>query len=233
MRTIPLLVASILLASSTSSLTIDHRNFDEHVANSDEVWILLFCNQARRVCKNFAPAWSGFSASLKRARWGNVDVGTTSGRALGERLGFSMAHLPAVASFKDSTDPEMYTIMGDGEDMTTKLLRRKMKKLAKGLAKGSNGMYLKVGKKTKRPKKQSAKVAVEVGTMGSAAEVDSGVEDAEDPVTDALWADDDEDEADAEPREEDEPVADVLWGKLRRGTARGSKLARGFKEAGR
>jgi hypothetical protein len=225
----------VLLASDPSALTIDIINFDETVAGTDEVWVLLFCNQARRVCKEFAPEWSRFSDSLKRVRSGNVDVGTASGRELGIRLGFSMAHLPAVAAFTQSADPEVYTIMGDGEDMTTKYLRRKLKKTLKSLEKASSGVYLKAGKASgnratgaKKKKAKKANKDAEKEAKRAAKKARKAARKVAKLQVEAV-------EVDATGSTKvigGHENFDPLWAHLKPGTAKGSELAKGFRSAG-
>ncbi len=106
-------------------------------------------------------------------------MGSKSGRNLATRLGITVEAVPAIAAFRSTEPWGTYTLLGGGEGLSTKMLRRKLKKALKGLSKSHSGLYLKAGpKQADKP----ARVEVEVDATGSGhAEVSA------DPAERSLW----------------------------------------------
>jgi hypothetical protein len=122
------------LAVSGETIHIDNDNYEETIAKDEAVWLVRFSESK---VADFDSAWTELAGVVNKAKKGEVDVSTASGKELAALL--SIKELPAMALFNAGSEP---TLLTEGTKVkTVKVLKKLLKKGFKGLEKNDEGLF--------------------------------------------------------------------------------------------
>jgi len=132
-----LLSFSLLLVYAVETVT-SKADFEQLLAD-ERVVVVEFMSSMCGSCKEFAPIFETFSASVKSAIVAKIDIDNPDGLAIAQSTGALEQGIPAVAVFASKTS---HFVMG-GELKTKKQLLAEVRSKVGGLSRRDDGFYIK------------------------------------------------------------------------------------------
>jgi hypothetical protein len=124
----------LTLAATGETTALTSSNYEDVLVKDEAVWLVRFSDTK---VDDFEAGWAELDRVVQKAKKGEVDVSTASGKELAALL--SITELPAMALFNAGAQPTMLT---EGPTVkSVKTLKKLLKKGFKGLEKDDAGLF--------------------------------------------------------------------------------------------